>query len=164
MELQPEGWLMKMPPRPAAAFSFHPDPRLKNDPKYQTNRPGNAHGLMPEQLQSSNPYGDGVMVRSIDGVNITPAAQQQIVVHPAGSKPGGDNPVIPGHPEQIAPTKLLEQLGSPLRTTTTAMAASQQRPMGDAEAATRRGIPGPLAMGGLQRPTGRDTRKMRGFA
>jgi len=150
---------MKMPPRPAAAFSFHPDPRLKNEPKYQTNRPGNADGLMPEQLQSSNPYGDGVMVRSIDGVTITPAAQQQIVVHPAGSKPGGDNPVVPGNPEQIAPTKLLEQLGSPLRTTTTAMSASQQGLRGNPQAAIERGIPGELAMKPMPRRSGFDTRR-----
>jgi len=97
-------------------------------------------------------------------LQISPVAQQQIVMRPPGSMPGGNSPVVPGHPEQIAPTKLLEQLDNPLRTTTTAMGASQQRPMGDPQAATRRGIPGQLAMGGLQQPTGRDTRKMRGFA
>jgi len=148
---------MKMPPLPAAAFSFHPDPRLKNEPKYQTNRPGNADGLMPEQLQSSNPYGDGVMVRSIDGVTITPAAQQQIVLRPSGSMPGGDNPVVPGHPGQIARTQDLQQLDNPLLTTTTVLGESQRRPMGSGREAIDRGIPGQLAMGGAQRPTGFST-------
>jgi hypothetical protein len=153
---------MKMPPRSQQAseamlFGHHLGTRAT--PEGQRNNPMNARGLMPMELESSNPYGDGRIARSVNGLMFTPAAQQQIVVHPAGSKPGGDNPVVPGHPEQIAPTKLLEQLGSPLRTTTTAMAASQQRPMGDAEEAIKRGIPGQLAMGPRPRPTGFDTRK-----
>jgi hypothetical protein len=153
---------MKMPPRSQQAseamlFGHHLETRTT--PEGQRNNPMNARGLMPMELESSNPYGDGRIARSVNGLMFTPAAQQQIVVHPAGSKPGGDNPVVPGHPEQIAPTKLLEQLGSPLRTTTTAMSASQQGLRGNPQAAIERGIPGELAMKPMPRRSGFDTRR-----
>jgi hypothetical protein len=148
----------------AAAMSFHPDPRLKRDPRYQRNNPLNAAGYMPDSQAYGTIYGDAQVERPTTGMTLTPAPQQQIVLRPPGSMPGGDNPVVPGHPGQIAPAGALQELDNPLRTTTTVMGESQRRGMGDPQVAMKRGIPGQLAMGGAQRPTGRDTRKMRGFA
>lgn len=155
---------MKMPPRSggesssiAKLFGHHLGTR--ETPAGQLNRPGNAAGMETQQVFSSNPYGDRMIARTVTGLQITPAAQQQIVMRPSGSLPGGDNPVIPGHPEQIAPTKVLQQLDNPLLTTTTAMGASMQREMGDPEAAIKRGIPGQLAMGPMPRQGGFDTRR-----
>jgi hypothetical protein len=154
---------MKLPPRLAAAFSFHPDPHFKEDPRYQRNNPANANALMPTQILSGTPYmeDDNKVARPVDGVTITPMAQQQVIMRPPGSMPGGDNPAVPGNPDLIAPSPLLQQIGD-LAATTTAMAGSQQRPMGDPQAAMRRGMPGRLAMGQSQGPSGFSTSRVGG--
>jgi hypothetical protein len=141
----------------AAALSFHPNQKLKADPRYQRNNPLNAAGFMPGQQVSGTIYGDAQVERPTAGITINPAAQQQIVLRPSGSMPGGDNPVVPGHPGQIGRTQDLQQLDNPLLTTTTVLGESQRRPMGSGREAIDRGIPGQLAMGGAQRPTGFST-------
>jgi hypothetical protein len=155
---------MKMPPRSgtgsssiAKLFGHHLGTR--ETPDGQRNNPQNAMGMEQQQLLSSNPYYDGRIARPVTGLQITPAAQQQIVMRPSGSLPGGDNPVIPGHPQQIAPTKVLQKLDNPLLTTTAPMGESMRRPMGDPEVAIKRGIPGQLAMGPMPRQSGFDTRR-----
>jgi hypothetical protein len=155
---------MKLPPRSggesssiAKLFGHHLGTR--ETPAGHGNNPQNAMGMETKQVSSSNPYGDSLIARTITGLQITPAAQQQIVMRPSGSLPGGDNPVIPGHPEQIAPTKVLQQLDNPLLTTTAPMGESMRRLPGDPEVAIKRGIPGQLAMGPMPRRSGFDTRR-----
>lgn len=137
--------------RLAAMMSFHPDSASKQDPRYMRNNPKNYLSVQPQQHVYSNLYGDGKVVKPGTNPIINPVAQQQIIVRGQGSMPGGDNPVTPGHPDQIARFEQMEQLGNPRLTSTAAFGASQQRPMGNPRAAIDRGIPGPT-------PSGRSSR------
>jgi hypothetical protein len=157
VELEPEGRLMNKQGDQslAAAMSFHPNPKLKQDSRFQTNNPQNLP--QPEQRVYGVLYGDGQIVHKGTNLTVTPAPQQQIALYPQGRLPGGDSPVIPGHPGQIAKTQDLLNLDDPRRTTTTAMGSSEQGPQGNPRAAIDRGIPGPMASGGSPRPSGFNT-------
>jgi len=145
----------------AAALSFHPDPRLKQYPRFQRNNPMNLLSVQPERPVHGVLYGDGQVVKEGTNLTVSPVPQQQIMMRPPGSLPGGGNPVIPGHPDQIAKSEVLQQLGNPRLTSTAAMSATEQaaagrRPEGDAMAAISRGIPGQIAM--RPEPRGMNTR------
>jgi len=150
----------------AAAMSFHPDPKLKQDPRFQRNNPMNLLSVQPERPVHGVLYGDGQVVKEGTNLMVSPVPQQQIMMRPPGSLPGGDSPVIPGHPDQIAKSEVLQQLGNSRLTSTAAMGATEQsaagrRPEGDAMAAISRGIPGQIAM--RPEPRGMNTRAVGQF-
>jgi hypothetical protein len=129
----------------AKDMSYHPTE--KGDPRRQTNSTMVLKSMQHQQHVYSNPYGDGQVVMPGTNVSVMPNPQQQVIVHPPGRLPNGDNPVMPGHPRQILDRGSLERLAASLSPSQAPMGASQQRPMGDPQAAIRRGISGPMASG-----------------
>jgi len=146
-------------PSLAAASSFHPDQKLKHDPRYQRNNTLNIRSVQHEQPVYGTPYGDGQVVHQGTNLTITGAAQQQMIL-PGRGMPGGSNPVIPGHPHQIGKREDLEQLGGLAGGTTTAMGGSEQRPLGDGRDAINRGLFNPIETKPRTRASGFDTRSV----
>jgi hypothetical protein len=143
----------------AAASSFHPDPKLKRDPRYQRNNTLNIRSVQHEQPTYGTPYGDAQVVHQGTNLTITGAAQQQIIL-PGRSMPGGSNPVIPGHPHQIGRREDLERLGTLAGGTTAAMGGSEQRPLGDGRDAINRGLFNPIETRPSTKASGFNTRSV----
>lgn len=145
---------MKRPSSLAAAMSYHPID--KNDPRNQTNNTQVFESMPQQQHVYSNPYGDGQVVMPGTNPVVTPTPQQQVIVYPSGRLPNGDNPVLPGHPQQILDRASLDRLAASLSPSAAAMGVSQQRPQGDPRAGIDRGLSRPMA-------SGFDTRRVGGF-
>lgn len=122
----------------AAAFSFHPDPAMKADPRFQRNNILNAAGMIgPQEVAYSTPYGDARVGVQQPGLVITDAQQRVI------SRPGLKTmPGMPGmglQPEQAAMADDLAAV-----TTQLPMAQSLVAEQGDPQVAMRRGIGKPM--------------------
>jgi hypothetical protein len=122
----------------AAAFSFHPDPAAKEDPRFQRNNTLNAAGMLgPQEMGYGTPYGDSRVGILQPGLTLT-NAQQQVLNRPGLRTPPG----MPGYglqPEQAMQGDELAKL-----TTQLPMSQSQVSDPGDPQVAMRQGIGKPM--------------------
>lgn len=135
----------------AAAASFHADPQLKQDPRFQRNNTMNMAGMLgPQDLAYSNPYGDSVVRLQQPGIAVNPAAQQRVIMRP-GSKNTPGLPELMLSPDQLA---MADQLA--MNTTQLPMGQSQVGGGAPPDVALRQGI-GATEADGTRRPKGRST-------
>lgn len=135
----------------AAAASFHADPQLKQDPRFQRNNTMNMAGMLGSQeLAYSNPYGDSVVRLQQPGIAVNPAAQQRVIMRP-GSKNTPGLPELMLSPDQLA---MADQLA--MNTTQLPMGQSQVGGGAPPDVALRQGI-GTTEADGTRRPQGRST-------
>ena len=135
----------------AAAASFHADPQLKQDPRFQRNNTMNMAGMLgPQDLAYSNPYGDSVVRLQQPGIAVNPAAQQRVIMRP-GSKNTPGLPELMLSPDQLA---MADQLA--MNTTQLPMGQSHVGGGAPPDVALRQGI-GATEADGTRRPKGRST-------